>query len=288
MFGNRHELFLHRTREHFNQHGRALQPRPLGRDEAAPWDGDDALRQVYEANAPLILEHHRQGSLQSMYMYPTGIWCWTFHRVRKKPIACVPKSFQEKIPLCTSRHEENVLLPYDRYQRLLSKDEPSKAEQDSMTSLHAEEPLDTNESSTKGNLDAAKYKETLILRFPKSMQNRVRNVLDYIQPHVTWNDKGEVSIQDRDILGSNIVDLLKVHLKDYKEFYPVGKDAFRTVLCELNVPMSLLASSVRQQTGRGNLPPSPGIPSKRPEDAVQKKRQMASPMKYEDYLASIY
>lgn len=161
-----------------------------------------------------------------------------------------------------------VLLPYDRYQHLLSKNEPGKEEQDSMTSLHAEEPLDTNESATKSNLDAATYKETLILRFPKSMQNRVRSVLDYIQPQVTWNDKGEVSIQGRDIPGSNIVDLLKVHLKDYKEFYPVGKDLFRTVLCELNVPTSLLAPSARQQSGRGNLPPPPGIQSKRPQDAV--------------------
>ncbi|MEW8092224.1 MAG: hypothetical protein AB2784_21670, partial [Candidatus Thiodiazotropha endolucinida] len=70
MFDNRHELYLHQNREHFNQHGGALQPRPWGRDDAAPWDGDDALRHVYEANAPLILENHRHAPLQSVYNFP--------------------------------------------------------------------------------------------------------------------------------------------------------------------------------------------------------------------------
>ena len=165
-----------------------------------------------------------------------------------------------------------VLLPYDRYQRLLLRDQPPEAEQDPLTTLQAEKPLDANDSSTESTLHEEKDKETLISRFPKSMQNRVRRVLEYIQPQVTWNDKGEVSIRDQDIPGSNIVDLLKVHLKDYKDFYPVGKVAFRMLMCELNVPMSLLASSARQQSGRGYLPPPPGIPSKHPEEVpVQKK-----------------
>lgn len=163
-----------------------------------------------------------------------------------------------------------VLLPYERYQRLLSKDEPHTTEQVPVTSLHAEEALDTTDSATNSNFGTSKYEEALILRFPKSMQNRVRSVLEYIQPHVTWNDKGEVSIQGRNIPGSNIVDLLKVHLKDYKEFHPVGRDAFRTVLYELNVPMSLLAPSARQQSGSGKLPPPPGIPLKRQEIPNQK------------------
>lgn len=71
VFKNRRDLYLHGMRNHFNnQYSAALQPRPWDRDMEAPWDGDDALRQVYEAIAPLILENHRQGPLRSVYNFP--------------------------------------------------------------------------------------------------------------------------------------------------------------------------------------------------------------------------
>ena len=69
-FDNRRDLYAHGIREHYNQHGGALQPRPWEPNDTAPWDGDDALRQVYEANAPIILEHHRVSPLQSVYNFP--------------------------------------------------------------------------------------------------------------------------------------------------------------------------------------------------------------------------
>ena len=68
VFDNRRDLYMHAMREQYNQHGGALQPRSP--NEAIPWDGDDALRQVYDANAPLILEHHRQGPIRTTYNFP--------------------------------------------------------------------------------------------------------------------------------------------------------------------------------------------------------------------------
>ena len=70
VFNNRHYLYLHGRRQHFNQYGGALQPRPWGRHEVTPLDGNDALREVYDANAPLILENHNQGPLRSVYNFP--------------------------------------------------------------------------------------------------------------------------------------------------------------------------------------------------------------------------
>ena len=35
-----------------------------------PLDGNDALREVYDSNAPLILENHNQGPLRSVYNFP--------------------------------------------------------------------------------------------------------------------------------------------------------------------------------------------------------------------------
>ena len=118
--------------------------------------------------------------------------------------------------------------------------------------------------------------QTLNQHFPKYMHNRLLTLLTYIQPHVSWNDKGEVTVQERQIPGSNIVDLIKVHLKDYKDFQPVGKEAFGKILSELNVPVSLLAPSARQQSGSGNFPPPPGIPLKRThlEDSYRPKEKV--------------
>ena len=70
VFDNRRDLYTHGIRKHYNQHGGALQPKPWGPNDMTPWNGDDALRQVYKANAPLILENHRQGPLQSIYNFP--------------------------------------------------------------------------------------------------------------------------------------------------------------------------------------------------------------------------
>ena len=71
VFQNRRDHYLHGMREHYSQAGGgALQPRPWGPGEAAPYDGDQAMREVYDANAPLILESHRIGPMHSVFNYP--------------------------------------------------------------------------------------------------------------------------------------------------------------------------------------------------------------------------
>ena len=70
-FDNRRDLYLHSLRQHY-QVGGALQRRPWAED-AAPWNRErenDGLPEVYEANAPLILETHQKGPVQSVYNFP--------------------------------------------------------------------------------------------------------------------------------------------------------------------------------------------------------------------------
>lgn len=72
VFDNRRDLYLHGIRHHYNQSGGSLQRRPWG-DDTAPWDragADEGLREVYEANMPLILEQHRTGPIQAVYNFP--------------------------------------------------------------------------------------------------------------------------------------------------------------------------------------------------------------------------
>ena len=68
-FSNRHDLYLH-GRQHYNQIGGALQPLPWGRDEVLPWDGNNALQEVNEANSAHILANHNLGPVHSVYNYP--------------------------------------------------------------------------------------------------------------------------------------------------------------------------------------------------------------------------
>lgn len=182
--------------------------------------------------------------------------------------------------------KKSVFLPYDRYQRLLTGMEQNdksvtKSEQEHSSHIEMEDnPRTTVNAKEVGPTSAVttKASETLTQHFPKPMQNRLRSLLTYIQPHVSWNDKGEITIEQTYIPGSNIVDLIKVHLKDYKHFCPEGKEAFGKLLLELNVPTSLLSASARQQWGSGNLPlpPPPGIPVKRihSKNTVEEPKQV--------------
>ena len=48
----------------------ALQPLPWGGDEQLPWDGDNAFREVYEANSSHILDNDHLGPIHSVYNFP--------------------------------------------------------------------------------------------------------------------------------------------------------------------------------------------------------------------------
>ena len=164
-----------------------------------------------------------------------------------------------------------ILLPYNRYQCLMSTNESSnkgvktdvnEAEQTFLES-NDEQNVTKGSEVTKPDGDGNTL-ESLLPHFSKSIRNRMHSLLYYIKPHVSWNSKGEVILKDTLIPGSNIVDLINVHMKDYKDFRPVGKDAFSESLIKLNILTSLLAASARQQIGKGStIPPPPGVPVKR-------------------------
>lgn len=168
-----------------------------------------------------------------------------------------------------------VLLSYDRYQRLLSSSntelKPLEATPSVVKQTEGEEKQKHNHVETPTPVQD----ETLLLLIPNSLQHRARTLLGLLKPYLTWNACGEVTLEGQEIPHSNIVDLLKVHLQDYKEFSPPGKDAFRRLLLKINVPQSVLAPSIREQTGGRGIPPPPGTPVKRNTDNV-----VVHPMKW--------
>ncbi len=72
-FENRRELYVHNMTRHF-QTGGGIQREPWA-EGGEPWVGDDGrvdekLRDCYRTNAPLILQNHRPGPVESTYNVP--------------------------------------------------------------------------------------------------------------------------------------------------------------------------------------------------------------------------
>lgn len=166
--------------------------------------------------------------------------------------------------------QKMVLLPYDRYQRFLSSkqtNETSVAEsrQENLSEPFTSTPPESATHVTTSDLEAPETSdiERVVSSFPKTLQSRARALLTYISPSVTWNEKGEIIIRGDKIPNSNIVDLVKVQIKDYKNLRPIGLEQFSDILKDTNVPLSLLTSSRRGQTGQGIAPSPPSSPVKR-------------------------
>lgn len=125
--------------------------------------------------------------------------------------------------------QKMVLLPFDRYRRPLSSHPETCSEkviEDNPPGRGASNYLEQEAEKTDLVTDNYLSADKLVSLFPKSLQSRARALFTYILPYISWNKKGEVIISGETITCSYIVDLIKVHLKDYKDFLPTGVREF--------------------------------------------------------------
>ena len=105
-------------------------------------------------------------------------------------------------------------------------------------------------------------RDHILKTIPKHIKHKAEAVLDHIDNHsdkINWSNTGELVLHGQDVPNSHILDVLKGLLYNYKSFDPVGKEDFRAILLETNIPRSLIIG----QTGEGELSrPPPGIPPK--------------------------
>lgn len=115
-----------------------------------------------------------------------------------------------------------VLVPYDKYQRLLNK-EPVKA------SVTEEDSLAT---------------DLILAGTPKSYKNKVTALLTYVEqsPDISWNHAGELVFRREPIIGSHITDLLRYCMRDYGKQEPAGAVEFYQVLADANIPRCLIGN----------------------------------------------
>lgn len=114
-------------------------------------------------------------------------------------------------------------------------DDTSKNE----TSKHLVSDLDLSSNSKKVVGEIA---ENLIVdSLPKLYKNRGSALLNFIKAtdndkRITWSKQGEVIIDGKKIIGSNIIDLVNDALRRRKSFNPQGRSDFARYLQSINVP----------------------------------------------------
>lgn len=167
-----------------------------------------------------------------------------------------------------------VIIPYDKYERLLtgqvSQPEPVNTT-DTYTqqvTLHSPQQ-DYCHSNTQDSIH-----EDLLSSLPLPLRSRAKVILNHLAKHTNlqWNDKGEIIVNGKVVTGSNINDLIKIQLKDYRSFHPVGAEVFSQLVQESNVPQSVLTQARRYQIGSGKTPSPPGKIPPPPGKPVRQKR----------------
>ena len=169
-----------------------------------------------------------------------------------------------------------VILPYDKYLRLKNRGEREQGSRGNEENIPA--VVEENEIIDRG-LEKQLDIESVLIGIPKQFRSRAQSILQYIiqKTQISWNDKGEISINGKHIPFSSMTDLVKDSLFPYKHFIPVGKDQFYSEL--RNIPLSLIYNANRRkeiQEGRGQMdrpegPPPPGIPDSRNKISLYKK-----------------
>lgn len=90
----------------------------------------------------------------------------------------------------------------------------------------------------------------IIKMVPKTFRNKANILLNYLrneQGAIEWDNKGTVTIRNKLIPNSNIVDLVNETLKTKKSTDSVGLLDFATLLQELNVPLEIVGNKTLKQ-----------------------------------------
>ena len=115
-----------------------------------------------------------------------------------------------------------VVLPFDQYQKLVG--ERSEEEEEEGPSVYTHEKI--------------------MATMPRKLRTRSESLLNMLSgTDISWTDKGEISIGENHITNSNICDLIKSVLCNYKTYKPIGFDVFVKALVTHNVPETLIQNT---------------------------------------------
>jgi hypothetical protein len=105
--------------------------------------------------------------------------------------------------------------------------------------------VSSGDTSTAPSIVPSSLTPSTVVNFlPKTYRNRAERLLNYLQPHIQWSDKGELLDSDGvGVPGTNIVDLVRYSVNSAKSFakgrQPSGWREFQSRLEASNVPNAL-------------------------------------------------
>ena len=155
-----------------------------------------------------------------------------------------------------------VLIPYDKYGRLLTGQVSQPKLVNTTDSDTQQDTTDSLQRDNRQSIAQDSTTEDLLPSLPFPLRSRGKTILNHLKKHsdFQWNDKGEIIVDGQLVKGSNITDLIKIQLKDYKSYNPIGAEVFSQLVRECNVPQSVLSPTRRFQICSGKIPPPPGKP----------------------------
>ena len=136
--------------------------------------------------------------------------------------------------------KKHILIPYAKYQSLLQRANiPPAPEPPQSDDIQCIEP-------TVEGMDT----DNIISVIPKQAQKKASALLQLLQDHLKWNERGEIVVDGEPIPNSHISDLIKYTVVRHfsKKQPPIGSDKYFTVLDKLNIPRSLIVNTVPPPT----------------------------------------
>ena len=150
-------------------------------------------------------------------------------------------------------HAKKLLLVDPNARQTIAEKKLSKLDQDVTLILSSDLPDDEKAKRYIQAMQSFKYfdpikskkvdpKDQLLQSLPVKIQPQAKQLLEKIQPYISWSDSGELVYKDSVIPYSNIVDLLTSVLQqtNYKDPDPEGWPQFAESLTRAKVPKELI------------------------------------------------
>lgn len=90
--------------------------------------------------------------------------------------------------------------------------------------------------------------EDLLMSVPKQNRREAAAILNHIEksPHLSWNEKGELLVENSIVPHTHVSDLLKDAFYNYKHWTPEGVETFYRELAKSNLPASHIKNPERR------------------------------------------
>ena len=169
-----------------------------------------------------------------------------------------------------------ILIPYEKYQRMIQKQQPDSPELKSDLNSDINVEQDSVSSEPDGHSEVLTESD-ILKHIPKALNRRAKSLLEVVKqsPVLGWNAQGELTVEGKTISQSHIADLVKDALVQHKNFEPTGLYQFYANL--QHIPLTAIGNPNRRhliQRGAGSTQtaPPPGIP-----DRKRKTRTLQDP-----------